>query len=132
MQDASFGVFHTAAIVGKKLWCWGGNGFNQLGDSDNPKVKTQQDKPILVKVPPEAKELRRVYCGDIFTVIEDIENRFWVRGFIQNGMLGCGFVAQKMPKWTEIDLKKDLPEEFWTKKIIDLRFTEKNCSLLIE
>jgi alpha-tubulin suppressor-like RCC1 family protein len=48
IDEIAAGGFHTCARRGTTLWCWGSNGFGQLGDG----TRTDRMAPGLVSLPP--------------------------------------------------------------------------------
>ncbi len=85
--DIAANHFHTCAIKGRKVICWGENDYGQLGDgSFLPRLE-----PVEVALPAGVKP-RAVSVGDRYSCLLDDQGRVWCWGDDSRGLLGTGRV----------------------------------------
>ena len=76
---------HTCAIkTGHTMWCWGDNGFGQLGDG------TTTNSPVPVQVSGHTPDWATVSDGLGHTCAEKTEGTVWCWGWNIDGQLGDG------------------------------------------
>ena len=85
VAQVAAGLLHACALKGDgTLWCWGANGFGQLGDA------TLDDKASPVPVTALGSDVVQVTAGDDSTCALKRDGTVWCWGANHNGQLGNG------------------------------------------
>jgi alpha-tubulin suppressor-like RCC1 family protein len=78
-------LFHACAVKSEgTLWCWGANGFGQLGDG------TTDDRPSPVAVTALGSDVVQAATGYDFTCAVKRDGTLWCWGANDSGELGAG------------------------------------------
>ena len=81
---AAGGTFTCAVTADHTLWCWGSNGWGQLGDG------TTADSRVPVQVSGQATDWAAVAAGDLHTCAVKADHTLWCWGDNVWGELGDG------------------------------------------
>jgi alpha-tubulin suppressor-like RCC1 family protein len=83
----SIGMVHACAVKNDgTLWCWGWNGYGQVGDG------TINNAPIPVQITPLGSNVLEVSAGDFSTCARKSDGTLWCWGRNDNGQLGDGTI----------------------------------------
>jgi len=88
-KQVSAGSTHTCAVKNNRtLWCFGNNGYGQLGD------KTKLNKTVPTQIG-KATTWSQVSAGNAYTCARKTDGTLWCWGYNGAGNLGIGSTAEK-------------------------------------
>lgn len=86
VSDVAVGADHTVVVARGKVWCWGYNGYGQLGDGSTG----SQQKPKLIDVGDANILVKAVAAGASHTLALKTDGTVWGWGYNGLGQLGDG------------------------------------------
>jgi alpha-tubulin suppressor-like RCC1 family protein len=89
-QAIALGTEHSCAIVDGAVWCWGSNGFGQVGDPGG----AFHSRPVHV---PVASGAQAIAAGGAHSCAI-VHGEVWCWGDNQNGQLGAGGPSDQRPQ----------------------------------
>ena len=92
VTKVSVGTTHVCAVASGAAYCWGDNGYGQLGNSSY----TDSDEPVAVttaSTPLDGKTIVDISAGNGFTCAVTSDGKVACWGYNSNGQLGYGDVT---------------------------------------
>ena len=119
-SDVDCGMYHSAAVVNRRLYTWGRNNYGQLGDETRDNRSDPQ--------PVNYSSTGQVQCGAYYTVVTGGRNEFEAAG--DNSCYQFGRSTKKYYSiyWVSTRLRKELRDEMTSATVgaNNIIFTDKN------
>jgi alpha-tubulin suppressor-like RCC1 family protein len=89
VKSLGCGAEHTCALSGQQLYCWGANGFGQLGTGDTKSTNAPTEVGVI------GSSVERFSTGAKHTCAYTTEGELWCWGENKFGQLGTGDAVNK-------------------------------------